>query len=121
MISDNLYGENYEPDPVTPDAVAAAMAATDPGKKRLFDRISASALALIAVLGGIFAVNSVYDTITLHDQGVQIEQQATCQNTFVSTYIAERTSAKPAQLTRRELQALIRDCPGIKITVVVQP
>lgn len=115
-----LYGDSYEPDPVTEGAVAAAMAATDPGKRRFYDRLSVTLLVILTIAGAVFAGNSIYTVIKIHQQGQKIQQLSTCQNTFVNTYIAARADPARHQITKDELNALLSSCPGLKITVVVQ-
>lgn len=82
-----LYGPEYIPDPVTADAVAAAVAATDPKKTKssFFNKLITIGLVFLVVIAmsasvvtAINSVQNVQQNITLKNQNIALENEQAC-------------------------------------------
>ena len=80
MTEFNPYAEGYQNDPVTKDAVAAALAATDPivRKRPVTERFWVWTFILLIFIGLFGAVLSVIDSIQVSNYASQIRKQRVC-------------------------------------------
>lgn len=85
---DSSYVEHPEPDPVTREAVRAAMAATDPPKPRhpWLNRIVIVILSLCLLAGTIGAVVTVANTIALSQQNRDLQAEADCTQKLLQSF-----------------------------------
>lgn len=99
MTADDLYAEDHVPDPVTEGAVAAAMAATTPGKKSLGERAITFVLVFIGLLLtslivlGVF--NAINNSTTSHKQAEQqteLGRQNACLTSLLQNFLVDQQS-----------------------------
>lgn len=98
--SDSLYSKDHEPDPVTHDAVAAAMAATDSTRLPWWKRAGTVLLSIFFVIAVGASGVTAYNTIQENHQGKvlsasnkiltaqtqQLRDQQTCLENVITTF-----------------------------------
>jgi hypothetical protein len=105
--SDDLYGEDHVPDPVTEGAVAAAMAATDrPHKESLLEKFAVGIVAALFVVASIASVLSFINSMEISQQNAAIKKQTECLTSVVAQF--EKDQANRVTIAADD-RAAIRD------------
>lgn len=126
MTQADLYSEEHEPDPVTSDAVAAAMAATEPDteKTHWWSKLGVALIIFLFVLASISGVATAINTAQnghqnkqLNTQNSYLEAQNRCLGTLLESFRRDQDArVQVAKDDREVIDDLINGVFSVKGT-----